>query len=44
MVKKVPNNKAKKVIDSVASDIKKINKDVDIKIKDGKNEISIQTK
>nr|WP_315029584.1 PspC domain-containing protein [uncultured Chryseobacterium sp.] len=42
--KKVPNNLAKKVIDSVASDIKKINKDVDIKIKDGKNEISIQTK
>ncbi|WP_312296345.1 PspC domain-containing protein [Chryseobacterium sp.] len=42
--KKVPNNQAKKVIDSVASDIKKINKDVDIKIKDGKNEISIQTK
>ncbi|MDG4655030.1 PspC domain-containing protein [Chryseobacterium arthrosphaerae] len=42
--KKVPNNQAKKVIDSVTSDIKKINKDVDIKIKDGKNEISIQTK
>ena len=42
--KKVPNSQAKKVIDSVASDIKKINKDVDIKIKDGKNEISIQTK
>ncbi|HCM34511.1 PspC domain-containing protein [Chryseobacterium sp.] len=42
--KKVPNNQAKKVIDSVASDIKKINKDMDIKIKDGKNEISIQTK
>lgn len=42
--KKVPNNQAKKVIDSVASGIKKINKDVDIKIKDGKNEISIQTK
>ncbi|NIF04517.1 PspC domain-containing protein [Chryseobacterium sp. Tr-659] len=42
--KKVPNNQAKKVIDSVASNIKKINKDVDIKIKDGKNEISIQTK
>ncbi|BAP32792.1 PspC domain protein [Chryseobacterium sp. StRB126] len=42
--KKVPNNQAKKVIDSVASDIKKINKDVDIKIKDGKNEISIKTK
>ena len=42
--KKVPSNQAKKVIDSVASNIKKINKDVDIKIKDGKNEISIQTK
>lgn len=42
--KKVPNNQAKKVIDSVASNIKKINKDMDIKIKDGKNEISIQTK
>ncbi|WP_185289142.1 PspC domain-containing protein [Chryseobacterium lactis] len=42
--KKVPNNQAKKVIDSVAAGIKKINKDVDIKIKDGKNEISIQTK
>ncbi|WP_333597131.1 PspC domain-containing protein [Chryseobacterium flavum] len=42
--KKVPNNQAKQVIDSVSSDIKKMNKDVDIKIKDGKNEISIQTK
>lgn len=42
--KKVPNNQAKKVIDSMTSGIKKINKDVDIKIKDGKNEISIQTK
>ncbi|MCJ7935077.1 MAG: PspC domain-containing protein [Chryseobacterium sp.] len=42
--KKVPNNQAKQVIDSVASGIKKMNKDVDIKIKDGKNEISIQTK
>ncbi|MCQ9637555.1 PspC domain-containing protein [Chryseobacterium sp. WG14] len=42
--KKVPNYQAEKVIDSVTSDIKKLNKDVDIKIKDGKNEISIQTK
>jgi hypothetical protein len=42
--KKVPNYHVEKVIDSVTSDIKKLNKDVDIKIKDGKNEISIQTK
>lgn len=42
--KKVPNNQADKVIDSMKSSIKKMNKDVDIKIKDGKNEISIQTK
>ncbi|MBB6331251.1 phage shock protein PspC (stress-responsive transcriptional regulator) [Chryseobacterium sediminis] len=42
--KKVPNNQAKKVIDSAVSNIKKSNKDMDIKIKDGKNEISIQTK
>lgn len=42
--KKVPNNQAKKVIDSAVSTIKKSNKDMDIKIKDGKNEISIQTK
>ena len=42
--KKVPNNQAKKVIDSVASNIKKSSKDVDIKIKDGKDEISIKTK
>ena len=42
--KKVPSNQAKKVIDSAVSNIKKINKDVDIKFKDGKNEISIQTK
>ncbi len=39
--KKVPNNQAKKVIDSAVSNIKKSNKDMDIKIKDGKNEISI---
>lgn len=42
--KKVPNDKADKVIDSMASEVKKMNKDVDIKVKDGKNEISIQTK
>lgn len=42
--KKVPNNKADKVIDSMASEVKKLNKDLDIKVKDGKNEISIQTK
>lgn len=42
--KKVPNSQAKKVIDSAVSNIKKSNKDMDIKIKDGKNEISIQTK
>ena len=42
--KKVPSSQADKVIDSMKSTIKKMNKDVDIKIKDGKNEISIQTK
>ncbi|MBV8325748.1 PspC domain-containing protein [Chryseobacterium sp.] len=42
--KKVPSYHVEKVIDSVTSGIKKMNKDVDIKIKDGKNEISIQTK
>ncbi|MBB4806002.1 phage shock protein PspC (stress-responsive transcriptional regulator) [Chryseobacterium defluvii] len=41
--KKVPSSDADKVIDSMKSDIKKM-KDVDIKIKEGKNEISIQTK
>ncbi|WP_419870297.1 PspC domain-containing protein [Chryseobacterium sp. CT-SW4] len=42
--KKVPNSQADQIIDSMKSSIKKMNKDVDIKIKDGKNEISIQTK
>lgn len=42
--KKVPNNQADKVMDSVKSEVKKLNKDLDIKVKDGKNEISIQTK
>jgi phage shock protein PspC (stress-responsive transcriptional regulator) len=42
--KKVPNNQADQVIDSMKSSIKKMNKNVDIKIKDGKDEISIQTK
>ncbi|PIF46823.1 phage shock protein PspC (stress-responsive transcriptional regulator) [Chryseobacterium sp. 52] len=42
--KKVPNSHADKVIDSMKSTIKKMNKNVDIKIKDGKDEISIQTK
>ncbi|KMQ62118.1 phage-shock protein [Chryseobacterium sp. BLS98] len=42
--KKVPKAKADQVIDSMKSTIKKMNKNVDIKIKDGKDEISIQTK
>ncbi|WP_080780061.1 PspC domain-containing protein [Chryseobacterium phocaeense] len=42
--KKVPKNQADQVIDSMKSTIKKMNKNVDIKIKDGKDEISIQTK
>lgn len=42
--KKVPNSQADQVIDSMKSTIKKMNKNVDIKIKDGKDEISIQTK
>ena len=42
--KKVPNSQADKVMDSMKSSIKKMNKNVDIKIKDGKDEISIQTK
>ncbi|MDH6250470.1 phage shock protein PspC (stress-responsive transcriptional regulator) [Chryseobacterium sp. H1D6B] len=42
--KKVPSSQADTVIDSMKSSIKKMNKDVDIKIKDGKNEISIKSK
>lgn len=42
--KKVPSSQADKVIDSMKSTIKKMNKNVDIKIKDGKDEISIKTK
>lgn len=42
--KKVPSSQADQVIDSMKSDIKKLKKDVDIKIKEGKNEISIKTK
>jgi len=42
--KKVPKAQADQVIDSMKSSIKKMNKNVDIKIKDGKDEISIQTK
>ncbi|MEY8759562.1 PspC domain-containing protein [Chryseobacterium tongliaoense] len=42
--KKVPANKAEKIIDSTTSKIKKMNGDVDIKVNDGKNEISIKTK
>lgn len=42
--KKVPNSQADQVIDSMKSTLKKANKNVDIKIKDGKDEISIQTK
>ncbi|WP_343610569.1 PspC domain-containing protein [Chryseobacterium oranimense] len=42
--KKVPKAQADQVIDSMKSTIKKMNKNVDIKIKDGKDEISIQTK
>jgi len=42
--KKVPNSQANKIIDSMKSQIKKIKGDVDIKVNDGKNEISIQTK
>lgn len=42
--KKVPANQADKVIDSMKSNIKKMKGDVDIKVNDGKNEISIKTK
>jgi phage shock protein PspC (stress-responsive transcriptional regulator) len=42
--KKVPNSQVGKVMDSVKSNIKNMNKNVDIKIKDGKNEISIKSK
>lgn len=42
--KKVPNSQADKVMDSLKSNIKNMNKNVDIKIKDGKNEISIKSK
>jgi phage shock protein PspC (stress-responsive transcriptional regulator) len=42
--KKVPSSQADVVIDSMKSNIKKMNKNVDIKIKDGKNEISIKSK
>ncbi len=41
--KKVPSYRAERIIDSMKHGIKKM-KDVDIKIKEGKNEISIQTK
>ncbi|MET3536294.1 PspC domain-containing protein [Chryseobacterium limigenitum] len=42
--KKVPANQADKVIDSMKTNIKKMKGDVDIKVNDGKNEISIKTK
>ncbi|WP_370896999.1 PspC domain-containing protein [Chryseobacterium gossypii] len=43
--KKVPASQANKVIDSMKSEIKKVKGgDVDIRVNDGKNEISIQTK
>lgn len=42
--KKVPGSQADQIIDSMKSSIKKMKKDVDISIKDGKNEISIKTK
>lgn len=42
--KKVPANQADQVIDSMKSSIKKMKGDVDIKINDGKNKVSIKTK
>ncbi|WEK71516.1 MAG: PspC domain-containing protein [Candidatus Chryseobacterium colombiense] len=43
--KKVPSNKADKVIDSMKNSIKKMKGgNLDIKVNEGKNEISIQTK
>ncbi|CAA7196858.1 PspC domain-containing protein [Chryseobacterium potabilaquae] len=42
--KKVPKSQAKKVIDSMKTDIEKTKGDVDIQIKEGKKEISIKTK
>ncbi|ANF51806.1 hypothetical protein A0O34_15395 [Chryseobacterium glaciei] len=42
--KKVPANQADKVIDSMKTNIKKMKGDVDIKVNDEKNEISIKTK
>jgi len=42
--KKVPASQADHVIDSMKSNIKKMKGNVDIKIKDGKDEISIKTK
>ncbi|WP_027380517.1 PspC domain-containing protein [Chryseobacterium daeguense] len=42
--KKVPSNQADQVIDSMKSSIKKMKGNVDIKVNEGKNEISIQTK
>lgn len=42
--KKVPSNQADQVIDSMKNSIKKMKGNVDIKVNEGKNEISIQTK
>lgn len=42
--KKVPANQADQVIDSMKSSIKKMKGDIDIKINDGKNNVSIKTK
>ncbi|WP_294278230.1 PspC domain-containing protein [uncultured Chryseobacterium sp.] len=44
--KKVPESEANKVMDSIKTNIKKSfkNRDVDIKVNEGKNEISIKTK
>ncbi|RMZ59510.1 PspC domain-containing protein [Chryseobacterium nematophagum] len=42
--KKVPKSQAKKVIDSMKTDIEKTKGNVDIQIKEGKKEISIKTK
>jgi phage shock protein PspC (stress-responsive transcriptional regulator) len=42
--KKVPSNQADQVIDSIKNSIKKMKGNVDIKVNEGKNEISIQTK
>ncbi|SHM26279.1 PspC domain-containing protein [Chryseobacterium polytrichastri] len=42
--KKVPANQADQVIDSMKSNIKKMKGDIDIKINDGKNKVSIKTK